>query len=318
MKNTNTTINSASTAFGSLKRNLETAITSGNDYTHEIAQLATAIATACINKCIDPQRTTATARDKVSNNGHNPAMTAVKHGIHHDTRLLDNTRHNADSATDITYSADGDLVTAIADKTAYNAYNDLISDTLTDGIDLVQTATLAILEQYADHYDGQDNWLDSEYTIRRLSKRVYIQRDDSAQYRDDTTTPIQEVYRAVRRVIQSSRAIQTDPRNGYTYIEDTTPDGLDAILYRSRRYADIGGVDRDGNYTGDMQTRDDINDMLDALNLSSRQEIIINLRMSGYGYKAIATYLGVTRQAVQNALAKIQRKALDLGYTPIL
>lgn len=302
-------------AFDSLKRTFEQAYTSGNDYSDALTELSTVIAKACINKCIDPQRKTAQERDTASSNGCNPALVDLKYGISHDRRILDNTRCNADAATNVTLNSNGDCITTIADDNANDALTDLISETLTDGIDLVQTAAVALIGQAVDHANC-DNWLDSKYTVRRLSKRVYIGADDSAAYRDDETTPIQEVYREVRRAIQDSRAVQTDPRNGYTYIEDLTADGLDTIYHRMQRYADLGGETRDGLYTADIGTYRDYNDVMDALKLTDRQLTIVNLRMRGYGYKAIAAYLGVRYQAIDITLKRIQAKCEAIGFTP--
>lgn len=319
--------------FEQVKRDFETALDSGKDYGSALLDLSTIFAYSVVNKCIDPQRKAAAAWENVSDNGQNPAMIALKRGIAADRRTLDNTTAAANVATRVTLNKDGDPVTETADSDAAAALAALLDETLTDGIDLVQTAAVALLEQAADHANGP-GWLDRPYTVRRLSRRVYIKETDSAAYRDDETTPAQEVYRAVRRAVQESRAIQTDPRNGYTYIEDLTADGLDVIYYRLHKYADIGGYahnGQDGNrlpgspagyeqngehYTADRQTVTDYNTIIGRLNLTDRQALILRLRMQGKGNKAIATYLGVTYQAVQNTLAKIQKKAVTIGLTP--
>lgn len=333
MKRTTTTTQPQENAFDELKRNFEKAYASG-DYATELVNLSGAVAYSVVNKCLDPQRKTAIDRVEVSDNGQNTALLAIKRGIYFDRRLLDNTRDNASKATRATYNKDGDPVTITDNKDAYTALGDIIGDTLTDGMDMVQSAAVAILAQAAEHADPGEPWLDKQYSIRRLSRRVYIQLDDSAAYHDETTTPIQEVYREVRRAIQNSRAMQTDPRNGYTYIEDTTPDGLDTIFYRLGKWLDIGGYPQNGQYhnsipggpsglgasaefyTADAQTAGDYNELLERLNLTDRQAAIIRLRMQGKGYKAIATYLGVTDKAVKNTLVKIQRKAVSIGLTP--
>ena len=307
----NTTTESA---FETVKRNYETALAQGKDTAQELTALATAVAYSVINKCIDPQRKTAAQRDTASNTGFNPAMVALKRGIAADLATLDNTRRNANAATATTYNADGDLVTVTADKDAAAALVDLMETTLSDGIDLVQTAALAILEQAAEHANGE-SWLDSKYTVRRLSRRVYIRSDESAAYRDETTTPIQEVYRATRQAVQDSRATQTDPRNGYTYIEDNEK-GLETIYYRLHKYADLGGYNCDGNYTADRQTVEDYETTVAQLDLTDRQAQILRLRMQGKGYKAIATYLGVTQRAIAKTVEQVQKKALALGLTP--
>ena len=304
------------TKFDTMKRDLETAITNGNDYTSELQALSTAIATACVNKCIDPQRTSATTRDTISNNGHNPALLAIRREIYSDTRTLQQTRDNANNATRIVYSADGDINAETVDTDAQTAFDALIGETLGDGLDLAQEASTAILQVYSDYYSGQDDFFDCEITVRRLAKKVYIQADDSAAYKEVTTTPIQEVYREVRRAIQASRATQIDPRNGYSYIEDITPDGLDVIYRRLQKWADLGGTNRDGNYTTDAQTVTDYSAILTKLNLTHRQTAIISLRMRGYGYKAISTYLGVRADNVQVTLKRLQSKLTDLGIDP--
>lgn len=319
--------------FEQVKRDFETALDSGKDYGPALLDLSTVFAYSVVNKCIDPQRKTAADRDSISDNGQNPAMIALKRGIAADRRTLDNTNAAANVATRATLNKDGDPVTETADSDAAAAVAALLDETLTDGIDLVQTAAVALLEQAADHADGP-GWLDRPYTVRRLSRRVYIRTEDSAAYRDDETTPAQEVYRAVRRAVQESRAVQTDPRNGYTYIEDLTADGLDTIYYRLHKYADLGGYAHNGqdgdrlpgspagygqsgeHYTADRQTVTDYNAIMKQLNLTDRQALILRLRMQGKGNKAIATYLGVTYQAVQNTLAKIQKKAVAIGLTP--
>ena len=319
--------------FEQVKRDFETALENGGDYSPALLDLSTAIAFSVVRKCIDPQRKTAADRETVSDNGLNPAMVELRRGIAFDRRTLDNTQTAANKATKITYTADGDAVTETADHDAENTLNALIGETLSDGIDLVQAAALALLEQAADHADGP-GWLDRPYTVRRLSRRVYIRETDSAAYREDTTTPAQEVYRAVRRAVQESRAVQTDPRNGYTYIEDLTADGLDVIYYRLQKYADLGGYAHNGqdgdtlpgspagygqgggHYTADRQTVTDYNVIVEKLNLTDRQGEVLRLRMQGKGYKAIATYLGVTQRAVAKTVEQVQKKALAIGLTP--
>lgn len=319
--------------FETVKRDFETALASGTDYGPALMELSTVFAYSVVNKCIDPQRATAATLDNISDNGANPVMVALKRGIAFDRRTLDNTRAAAALATRCTLNADGDPIVETANADAAAALAALIGETLSDGIDLVQTAATAILEQAADHADGP-GWLDTPYTIRRLSRKVYIKKADSAAYREEETTPAREVFRAVRRAIQESRAVQTDPRNGYTYIEDLTVDGLDTIYYRLNKYADLGGYAHNGHdndtlpgcpagyghgtdhYTADRQTVTDYNNILEKLNLTDRQAQILRLRMQGKGYKAIATYLGVTQRAIAKTMEQVQKKARAIGLTP--
>ena len=202
---------------------------------------------------------------------------------------------------------------------------------MTDGIDLVQEAAAALLEQAAEHAAGE-NWLDTPYIVRRLSRRVYVRLDDSAAYQDDTTTPIQEVYKAVRRAVQASRAVQIDPRNGYLYLEDLTPDGVDTIYHRLGKYADLGGYETGGhlprpgetvngraiggNYTVDRQAAIDCAEIMEQLRLTDRQATIVRLRMQGKGYKQIATYLGVDEAGIKVQMRRLRAKCEKIGFTP--
>ena len=309
--NTNTKMN----VFENIKRNYENALAQGKDTTQELTALATAVAYSVINKCIDPQRKNAMQRDITSNSGYNPVMVELKRGIAKDTALLKNTHRAANTATTLSYNNDGDLMTVVTDKDAADALVNLMANTLTDGIDIVQTAALAILEQAATHANGEQ-WLDKKYTVRRLSRRVYIRSEDSAAYKDVVTTPIQEIYRAVRHAIQESRAVQTDPCNGYSYIEDMTVDGLETIYRRIGKYIDMGGYDCNGNYTTDKQAAADYETIVAGLNLTDRQAQILRLRMQGMGYQAIATYCGVCKNAIVKTIQQIQKKAMAAGLNP--
>lgn len=296
--------------------------------------LAKACASSVVKKCLDPQRKTAgekqvnadgrtdtTQEDKPHKltGSTNKAMEDLRIGIVADIALLENLHTAINNATAFHYNADGDYIREIVDHDAEDAVNAIIGDTLSDGIDLVHTAIVAILEQTEEH-SGSENWLEKPYIHRVLSKKVYIKNEDSAHWKEEETTPIREVYRAIRRAIQNSKAVQADPKNGYLYIEDTAHDpetgALETIYHRLSKWSDLGGNDCNGNYTADMQTVADYEKTLALLNLTDRQARIIMLRMQGYGYKAIATYLGVSYQAVQNALSKVKNKCELIGFTP--
>lgn len=303
----------AKTTFETLKRNFETDTTDAK----ACLDLATACAYSVLAKCIDPQRKTAQDKETVSNSGYNPAMVALRRGVYMDRKDLASLEYCADVATETRHTQDGDAVQVVVNKDAKTMLDKLVHTNLSDGIDLVQTAALALLEQAAAHSDKGKNWLDCKIVVRRLSKRVYVQKTDSAAYKEVDTTPIQEVYRAVRRAVQDSRAIRAS-MNGYTYIADTTTDQIDTIYFRLGKYADLGGYDCNGNYTADRATVDAYESTVAALNLTERQAQILKMRMQGHGYKAIATYFGVTHNAVVNAMKKVQAKAEKIGFTPSL
>lgn len=301
--------------FDQVKRDFEAAYISG-ECGKELLELAQAVAYSVVKKCVDPQRKTAAERDTVSQSGMNPALVALRQGITHDIQLLESTARAAEKATRATLTPDGDPVTEVIDQEAETLLGNLIGETLTDGIDLVNEAALALLEQAEAHATAAPGWLDSPYTIRRLAKRVYIRAEDSAAYREEDTTPIQEAFRAVRRAVQQSRAIQTDPRNGYSYIEELAEGGLDTIYYRLKKYADLGGYNTSGNYTTDKQTAEDYNTIIARLDLTPRQREIVEYRMRGASVVEIGNVLNISEKAVRNTLHRLQDKCAALGIIP--
>ena len=83
---------------------------------------------------------------------------------------------------------------------------------------------------------------------------------------------------------------------------------LDALYIACSKYTDP-------NKTIDI-AKWDYEDLLHALNLTSRQERILTLRMQGYGYQAIATYLGVSKSTVTRTLDRLKDKCTAMGFTP--
>ena len=318
-------------AFAKLLRAYEHATATGADTAAPLYALATACTMSVLKKVIDPQRQTAATRETVSNSGLSPALVEIRRGIIADLALLEKLTAAHNAAYALQYNADGDLVQVVIDPAAEKAAAALQSETLSDGLDLVNAAVVAILEQTAEHATAAPGWLEKPYTLRRLSRRVLVRADDAAKWESVETSPIREVYRAIRREVQNSRAMQTDPRNGYTYIEDTAADpdstATETIYRRLHKWADLGGytqsghydahgnASRGGLYTADAQTAADYAATLAALNLTERQATIVRLRMSGYGYAAIATYLGIREDNVRLTLRRLRSKCESIGFT---
>lgn len=316
------------TAFGR-------AYTTGGDYYEQLQAIATAVALSTVHKCADPQRKTAVKRNTVSTTGQNPVMLDLQRGIMHDNALLRNTATAALTATKLKPNTkNGEYITITANKDSNKALGKLISETLTDGIDLVQEACLAILEQaeqWADTYGEQ--FLTAKVTKKEINRRVIIK--EGAEMVEIETAPIVEVYRAVRRAIMSSRAVQTDPRSGYLYLEElynpetgeitipdirATADGLETVYIRLPKYVDLAGsveYHRDGvTATADPQTVTDYNAIMARLELSERAERVIMYRMQGYGNKAIATRMGVDVKVIKRILQRLQKQCKSIGFTP--
>lgn len=315
-----TTQADSNAAFTALVRGYEQAHASGTD-NGELYALAAAVALSVVKKCVDPQRKAAAERETVSNSGFSPALVAVRRGIMADLAAVEKLDKAAAAAYAWHYNKNGDIVSEVVDKAAAAAVDALASETFSDGLDIVNAAAVAILEQAAEHA-AAPGWMETPYKLRRLSRRVIIKDSDAAKWEEVDTTPIQEVYRAVRREVQASRAVQADPRNGYLYIEDTTADPdsdkMETIYRRLQKWADLGGETRQGYYTADEQTAADYNAVVEALNLTDRQATIVRLRMAGHGYKAIATYLGVDTKCVKIHLTRLQDKCAKMGFTPAM
>lgn len=321
--------------FDQLKRQTEKAMDMGGDIAaRAMVELCKAYAGIAVNKCADPQRKTAVDRDTVSDNGMNPALLQLRREVFADVAALDNLRDAMNAALATRYNDDGDMVTEVVDRDAWARADMLSHDRLGDGMDLVQDAILELLEQQATGRDaGGAGWLDMEYTVRKLDKRVLIREDESAAYHDVETTPAQAIFQTVRRSIADSRAMQTDPRNGYTYLEELTADGLDTVYRRIGKYSDLCGYAHngqisdmagapagwyggDGLATADRQTVGDMAKLLERLNLTDRQAQILKYRMQGMGYKAIATRLGVPHQSIKTIMKRLQKRMEEMGLTP--
>lgn len=283
--------------------------------------LAKAVALSVLAKTLDPQRKAAAERSAVSNGGMNPALLAIRRDIVADYAALENVSAASNAATEKRYTKDGDLEDIVVDLAAWDRVSALIDERLGDGMDLVHTAAVALLEQAAEHAHKGAGWLDAVVIVRRISRRVVIKLDDTAAYRDDETAPMREVYREVRRAIISARAVQVDPRNPYLYIPIDGMDGeeADAMFYRAGKYHDLGSETADGTYTASATVTElsTLETIVQSLNLTARQAKVLDLRLQGNGDKAIASYLGVTRQAVQKTREQIAKKAIDAGLAMV-
>lgn len=324
----------AADRFAAMLRAYETAAATGADTAAPLYTLAAACALSVLRKCIDPQRQTAAERQTVSNSGLSPALSAVRRDIVADMAYLEKLTAAHNAAYVLRYNAAGDMVQEVADKAAEKAAAALQSDSLGDGLDLVNAAAVAILEQTADHMTAAPGWMETPYTLRRIRRRVLVRADDTAAWEEVETTPLREVYRAIRREVQNSRAMQTDPRNGYSYIEDTAADpdsnATETIYRRLHKWADLGGytmtghydehgnASRGGQYTTTAAAVADYDSILSALNLTERQAQIVRLRMSGYGLEAIGSYLGVHYTTIQKTLIRLREKCEKVGFSPAM
>lgn len=286
-------------------------------FTEVTTDLATAVAYSVIRKCLDPQAKSG----KTSNSGCNPQLEEVKRSIYRDTNTLKNIDYSCKEAFTTVYNEDGDRQTKTKDSDYRYAYNKLTQQTLGDGLDLVNTAIVSLLDECTKVDTTTGNFLETVYTVRKLKKKVWIKVSDSVNgWETVETSPIREVYKAVRREVANNRSLNIDPLNGYLYLEDLAKDeesNEEATVYRRlNKYTDLAGNVTDFNGAVKFETVDsgsvaDYDKMTEALELTARQAQVLQLRMSGYGCVAIGTYLGVKEESVRSVLQTIQKKAVE-------
>ena len=285
--------------------------------TEVTTDLATAVAYSVIRKCLDPQAKSG----KTSNSGCNPQLEEVRRSIYRDTNTLKNIDYSCNEAFTTVYNEDGDRQTKTKDSDYRYAYNKLTQQTLGDGLDLVNTAIVSLLDECTKVDTTTGNFLETVYTVRKLKKKVWIKVSDSVNgWETVETSPIREVYKAVRREVANNRSLNIDPSNGYLYLEDLVRDeesNEEATVYRRlNKYTDLAGNVTDFNGAVKFETVDsgstaDYDKMTEALELTARQAQVLQLRMSGYGCVAIGTYLGVKEESVRSVLQTIQKKAVE-------
>lgn len=294
-------------------------------FTEVATDLATAVAFSVLRKCLDPQAKSG----KPSNSGCNPQLDEVKRSIYRDTNTLKNIDYSCKKAFMTVYNEDGDRQTKTADSDYRYAYNKLTQQTLGDGLDLVNTAIVSLLDECTKVDTTAENFLETVYTVRRLKKKVWIKVEDSVNgWETVETSPIREVYKAVRREVANNRSLNIDPSNGYMYLEDLARDeesNEETTIYRRlNKFSDLAGNVTDFNGAVKFETVDsasvtDYDTMVEKLELTTRQAQILQLRMSGYGYIAIGTYLGVNEKSVRDVLKTVQKKASEkLDLPPYL
>ena len=324
-------------------------------YELNLFKLATVSAKSVVKKCIDPTRHNSNSdpdsallsdsSDSFKHYSDGQKATAVNSGFNPYLKTVFRELKSIENMTD-KIMTDPD-----SDPTLSDVYMTATVQNAVDGLEFISVAQLAILEEIRKQLDrepGDPIDLTRPYQTRRLKKKVYIQDPDSVKgYETVEVVPIVEVYRSIRRYIINERSVKTDPANGYTYIEDlkykdpgdsdSDSDPTPATVYRRLpKYADLTGsatdsdpgdllpgqpsnglTRRPGDGHGDRQAVDDFDRIMEELNLTDRQNQIIILRLRGYGYKAMATYFGVSVDSIRSAVKCIQKKSNKIGLTPV-
>lgn len=196
-----------------------------------------------------------------------------------------------------------------------------ISDRVGDGMDLVHSAFAVGLDEVEKH-NGD---LEAPYLISRVSRRVWYDDPGICRPTESETCGIREMYRAARRYIQDNRAVQADATNKHRYVEymfsefTDSDDELsefseDYVIYRRMPTVydgdDIALTDAITSDHGDADITDNL---IGSLNLSDKEQKILNYRLRGYGERAIAKACGISRDSVHGAMNRIRAKARKSG-----
>lgn len=290
------------------------------EYTKALQTLATACTFSVLKKLCNVGGTITEEKKHISDSA--KVVRQLRTTLFQDLRNIENLYNAVNNSSEYQYNDNGDIVEIITDKELHNAIPELLRYSYDDGLDLLNTAIIAILDETAKTQDLNSNFMEKPYTVRRLKRKVYIKKEDSKNgFETVNTTPITEVYKAIRREIQSSRSIQVASHK-YTYIEDiakdTETDTEVEIFKRLPKYSGLAYEITDYNgktiaITADTSTVDSLDRLISKLNPSKQQAEILQLRLSGYGYKAIATYLGVAQGTVQKQLQRMREKLKEFG-----
>lgn len=318
-----TTANSE--AFEQLLKNYEIAYNNRNknnpkseaEFANALTELATACTYSVLKKLCNAGGAVKEDSNKTTDSAKVPRQ--LRATLARDINALKQLKYCLNNGTAQLIDKNGNTVIKIINKDLYNGGNKLASQTLDDGLDLLHTAIIAILDETKKHNSD----LTTEYIKHQLNKKVWIKLEDSKNgWTDTTTTSIQEVYKAIRREVSNNRSIQIASHK-YAYIDDIVSDNngnTEKIYRRLNRHAALDEVYNSNgaitSITADNKTVFDIDMIMNKLELSKRESQILQLRLAGYGYKAIGTYLGIRTENVKLTLRRVQAKAIKIGFKP--
>lgn len=211
------------------------------------------------------------------------------------------------------------------DEKRIDDLNKVLADIATNGADLLQTAVTYLLEntlKKAVDFGGLTfGFMQREYNIRVIDKRVRINDADAPKWHDEAVNLSVELYRAICSAIKADGSTKASSLK-YIYIEELCKDlesDFDTVIYhRLGLYSDLGGYVCDYNgaetvYTVPTEAVETAEKIIEALNLSKRERAVLTYRMRGYGNKAIATRLNITLSSVKTLRRRIMAKAEAVG-----
>lgn len=194
-----------------------------------------------------------------------------------------------------------------------------------DGMDLVQTAAAALLDEIQKATDSgritDAAWIEKPYTEYVPARRVsamYGKGHDSEilararnKQKEVEIVPIKSVYRAVRAAIQHAAAIR---ECGYTYIEDLATDDTtaeNALYIRCPKLFDMGDTSTAADAAAAL---DRVAGMIEKMQLQPRELAILDMLQRGKSAADIAAECEISVTTVKEIKYSIQRAAVAAGY----
>lgn len=295
-------------------------MTGYQDSTENVLLLAKMATYSTLKTLEDPQRRTATTskateEGRPSESGFNRAVSNCRRQLKHDLKNTENILKAVSDSISVTVDKNGNEHRTEKDVP-------MMHERLSDGMDLYQTACLAILEE---KNRGTEDLTDVR-TERKLSKKVYVHADDVRQWEDVNVTGIQSIFRSVRKCASNDRTLKIDPRCNYVYLSELTFDaesGQEETVYRRLpKHYQLCAVDIHGTAKTTTEATTSEADVertehiIALLNLTARQTQVLKYMLSGHGERTIANTLGVSKQAVQKTVKQIRQKCINIGFVP--
>lgn len=192
-----------------------------------------------------------------------------------------------------------------------------------EGFDFVNVAIVAFLDEERKAHERNVNtcflWTQKEYAEIDIDKRVIIQRDDSMKKREFTRIPARNVYQKLREYIVSNRGVRIDEKHVFieeiVQNEDGTEEQLFHRLKNGMQYAYYDYVEKHENTCNLLQASIVIQSFLDTL--TANETKLLDLKLCGNGYKAIASYTGKKADTVKKCFQSIRKKAEKSGLLDI-
>lgn len=293
-----------STTFTELMQAVQTAQTE-KEKGQAITRLAQAIAVNVLKKLVNAGGCKDVKYNDITT--YNKYLHRLYGQLQHDIALENNTQY-INTISSISYTKKGKIkdITSKADREAIKAIS---KDSYTESADLISIAKLAILEQLKA---GRED-LERPYNIRRVKKDIHINLDSLTLDSDKVfewkqTTPIQEIYKTVRRYIYSQNK---DYKDTYNYIPIDIIDsitGETATVYA--RY--IIAVDSVDSY---IELKDSFNLLCERCKATATQKDIAYYKLRGYSLRQIAEKRKCSHNAVIDSLNKLAQRAQKAGYS---